>query len=86
MEFSTKAIKTATTTVISADKRQVFIHTVVCPKALGGTATFQDKDGTEYFVLPIASIGALILDANFPNGLSVVTSSGDTVLVTTSIR
>lgn len=80
-EFRTKAISTATTTSVTTAGKNMKIHTVVCPKALTGTATFQDTSASAYFVLPIGSIGTFILDSVFPNGLDVVTSAGDTVLV-----
>ena len=81
-QYQLTYIATATTTVIAASGNSS-IHTVTCPIALTGTATFQDKAGSAYFVLPIGSIGSFRLDAIAPNGLSVVTSAGDKVIVTT---
>lgn len=80
-DFQTIYISSATTTNIETNGRQIRIGTVCCPKALAGTATFQDKDGAAYFVLPIGSINTQIINGIFPNGLSVVTSAGDTLLV-----
>ncbi len=76
-------ISSATTTNIQP-AGNCYIHTVNCPIALTGTAKFQDRAGSpvEYFTLPIGSIGSLILDAVFPNGLSVVTSAGDKLIIT----
>lgn len=76
------AISTQTTTTVAASGN-VRIHTVICPKATTGTVTFEDIAGSPatYFVLPIGSIGCFILDASAPNGLKVVTSAADTVLI-----
>lgn len=76
-------ISTATTTNITTGNVQ--IHTIVCPIALTGTATFQDRAGSPvaYFVLPIGSIGTFIFDVNLPNGLAVVTSAADKLIVNT---
>lgn len=77
-------ISTQTTTTIYTGGN-VQIHTVICPIALTGTATFQDTGSpTTYFVLPIGSIGCFILDCNFPNGLAVVTSAADKLIVSTA--
>jgi hypothetical protein len=81
-QYKLTAIKTATTTTILTSGN-ITIHTATCPKALTGTATFQDGTGTEYFVLPVGSIGSFRLDSVCPTGLAVVTSAADTVLVTT---
>lgn len=83
IECKTTAISSATTTHVATEKRGLFVHTVVCPKATSGTVTFQDLTGTPvtYFVLPIGSIGSFLIDSVFPNGLDVVTSAGDTVLI-----
>ena len=83
-EFNATAISTATTTNIETNSRQIKLHTVICPKATTGTVTFNDKAGTTYFVLPIGSIGTFIFDINLPNGLSIVTSAGDTVIANTA--
>lgn len=83
-QYQPTAIKTATTTTI-ASAGNITIHTVICPKALAGTATFQSGTAAEYFVLPIGSIGSFLLDSCYPAGLAVVTSAGDTVLVTTQV-
>lgn len=82
--YKTTAVATQTTTLVVAASN-VHIHTVVCPKATTGTVTFNDVAGSPntYFVLPIGSIGTFILDSVFPNGLSVITSAADTVLIQT---
>lgn len=86
-QYQLTAITTQTTTTIVSDSRNVTIHTVNCPKATTGTVTFNDITGSPvtYFVLPIGSIGSFVLDISCGNGLKVVTSAADTVLVTTQI-
>lgn len=81
-QYVTTYISSATTTAIAASGN-ITIHTVVCPIALTGTATFQDSAASAYFVLPIGSIGSFRLDCACPKGLSVVTSAGDKLIVTT---
>jgi hypothetical protein len=81
-QFIPKYISSAATTVIAASGN-VTVHTVICPIALTGTATFQDKAASAYFVLPIGSIGSFRFDSMFANGLSVVTSAADKLVVTT---
>lgn len=76
-------ITTATTTTIQASGN-ITIHTVNCPIALTGTATFQDTGSpTTYFVLPIGSIGSFKFDSACNKGLAVVTSAADKLIVTT---
>lgn len=84
-QYQLTAITTQTTTVIEAGAKNLTIHTVNCPKATSGTVTFEDiaASPNSYFVLPIGSIGSLRFDSVCPNGLKVVTSAADTVLVTT---
>lgn len=81
-QYQNTYISTATTTTIAASGN-ITIHTVNCPIALTGTATFQDSAASAYFVLPIGSIGSFVLDSICPKGLSVVTSAGDKLIVTT---
>lgn len=81
-QYQPTYISTATTTVIQA-AGNISIHTVNCPIALTGTATFQNASAAAYFVLPIGSIGSFRLDMVCANGLSVVTSAGDKLIVTT---
>ena len=83
IESKTTYISTATTThVVAATNTNVFIHTIVCPIATTGTVTFQDLGTpTTYFVLPVGSIGTFIMDATFGNGLDVVTSQADKVII-----
>ncbi len=77
-------ISTNTTTTLQAGAQNIQIHTVCCPIATTGTVTFQDTGSpTTYFVLPIGSIGCFILDIVCSNGLAIVTSAADKVLVTT---
>lgn len=84
-QYQPTYISTSTTTTIEGASKNISIHTVVCPIALTGTATFEDVTGSPvtYFVLPIGSIGTLRLDAIFPNGLKVVTSASDKLIITT---
>jgi len=83
-QFTPKYIATATTTVVVTSGNTI-LHTVVCPIALTGTATFQSTESspTTYFVLPIGSIGSFQFDSTFPLGLGVVTSAADKLIVTT---
>ena len=83
-EYKPTYISSATTTHVVTDKK-CQLHTVVCPIALTGTATFQDLAALAYFVLPIGSIGTLRFDCSLPNGLDVVTSAGDKLIVTTQV-
>lgn len=84
-QYQPTYIATQTTTTIEGGAKNITIHTVICPIALTGTATFTDIAGSPitYFVLPIGSIGTLRLDAIYPNGLKVVTSAADKLIVTT---
>lgn len=84
LECKSTYIASATTTTIESLNRNIYIHTVTCPIATTGTVTFQDvTTPTTYFVLPIGSIGSFVIDAKYPNGLAVVTSAADKVIVTT---
>ena len=78
-------ISSSTTTNIETSAKNITIHTVNCPIATTGTVTFEDiaSSPNTYFVLPIGSIGSFILDVSCSNGLKVVTSAGDKVIVTT---
>jgi len=78
-EYQATYIATNTTTVVSTGR--TLLHTVVCPIALTGTATFQDSAATAYFVLPIGSIGTLHFDCVLDKGLSVVTSAADKLII-----
>ncbi len=80
-------ISSSTTTTVLGTAGNVFIHTINCPIATTGTVTFEDITGSPvtYFVLPIGSIGCFIIDSIFTNGLKVVTSAADKVLITSSI-
>ena len=78
-EYQATYIATNTTTVVSTGR--TLLHTVVCPIALTGTATFQDSAATAYFVLPINSIGTLQFDCALDKGLSVVTSAADKLII-----
>ncbi len=84
-QYQLTYIATNTTTTIEAAAKNITIHTVVCPIATTGTVTFTDIAGSPatYFVLPIGSIGTLRFDTIFGNGLKVVTSAADKVMVTT---
>lgn len=79
----TTYISTQTTTTIVSAAQNVTIHNVICPIATTGTVTFQDiaSSAATYFVLPVGSIGSLEFESDFPNGLAVVTSAADKVIV-----
>lgn len=84
-QYQLTYIATQTTTVIEGSAKNISIHTVNCPIATTGTVTFEDITGSPviYFVLPIGSIGSFIFDSICSNGLKVVTSAADKVIVTT---
>ncbi len=84
-QYQLTYISSATTTTIEGGPKNITIHTITCPIALTGTATFEDVTGSPvtYFVLPIGSIGTFRLDSVCANGLKVVTSAADKVLITT---
>jgi hypothetical protein len=84
-DYLVKYISTNTTTNLAAAGRNSRVHTVILPKNSTGTVTFQDKTGSPVtqFVLPTSTVaGTYILDVVFGNGLDVVTSAADTVIVT----
>lgn len=76
-------IATQTTTTVVASGNSV-IHTVNIPIATTGTVTFEDiaVSPNTYFVLPIGSVGSFRFDSSAPNGLKVVTSAADKVIIT----
>ncbi|MGH7249354.1 MAG: hypothetical protein ACREGC_00085 [Minisyncoccia bacterium] len=77
-------ITTNTTTHIAALGDETTIHTVIIPKTTSGTVTFQSLADTPvvYFVLPTATIaGSYLFDCVCGNGLDVVTSASDVVIV-----
>jgi len=83
-EYQTKYISTATTTTLALAGRNSKIHTIVIPKTTTGTVTFQDKTGTPVtqFVLPASTVaGTYIIDSVFGNGLDVITSQADVVII-----
>ncbi len=60
------------------------VHTVVIPKTTSGTVTFQSTaaSAVTYFILPAATIaGTYLFDCVCANGLDVVTSASDVVIV-----
>ncbi len=83
--FTPKYISTSATTHVYTSGN-LFLHTVICPIATTGTVTFQDiaQSPVTYFVLPIGSIGCFIFDSVLPNGLDVVTSAADKVIINSS--
>lgn len=79
-------ISTNTTTHVQPTSNCT-VHTVVIPKTTSGSVTFQSTAATPvtYFVLPAATIaGSYIFDAVCSNGLDVVTSASDVVIVNVS--
>ncbi len=83
--YSNTVISTATTTSIVATSDLVVLHAIILPKNSAGTITFEDVTGSPvtYFVLPAATVAGTYMfsDIVFPNGLKVVTSSSDNVIV-----
>jgi len=80
-------ISTQTTTHIEPIGSETIIHTVIIPKTTSGTVTFQSLAATPvvYFVLPAATIAdSYLFDSVCGNGLDVVTSAGDVVIVNTA--
>jgi len=78
-------ISTQTTTTIAATGGGV-IHTINIHITTTGTVTFQSTAATPvvYFVLPVATVAnSYLLDVVFGNGLAVVTSAADNLMVTT---
>lgn len=75
------AITTATTTPIATGEVQLF--SVICPLGTGlvGTATFNSTAGVPYFVLPIGTSSTLEFRGALANGLSVVTSVADNIII-----
>lgn len=62
----------------------IMVHTVSSPIATVGTYTAKDGAGSAtYFVLPIGTIGSIVLDAIFPNGLQITQSSAADKTITT---
>lgn len=83
LQYVPKHIATAGTTVVAA-AGNVTVHTVNFPKATVGTTIFASAANVVYGTFPIGSVGSLILDAVYPNGLSVGTTSAlDFITVTT---
>lgn len=81
-----KYINTGATTPVQK-AGNVRLYSVVCPKATTGTVTFNDlaTSPNTYFVLPIGSIGTFLFRCVLPNGLSVITSAADTVIINSTI-
>lgn len=80
MQFNTFTyISTATTTAIATGN--TYLHTIVIPIASAGAITIEQANGTDYFVLPIGSVGTLWFDCVLPSGLQVITASGDKVIL-----
>ncbi len=83
LNYVPKFIAASGTTVVAA-AGNVTVHTVNFPRATVGTTIFASAANVVYGTFPIGSIGSIVLDAVFPNGLSVgTTSSLDFVTVTT---
>ncbi len=77
-------ISTNKTTHVQANGSSSVVHTVVVPKTTTGTVTFQStaSPAVTYFVLPASTIaGSYLFDAVCGNGLDVVTSASDVVIV-----
>lgn len=64
----------------------VTVHTVDFPKASAGIVRLADGDGSiSRIIYPAASIGCMVLDASFANGLQVNAASADSFTVTYQI-
>ena len=77
---------TTAAVVIAASGHNSIIHTITAPKAVTGTITVANKNATTpvtLFTLPIGTVGSIILDAVFMDGLTLaLTATTDVVLVT----
>lgn len=81
LECSSTYIITGVTTTIFQGKG--FLHTIVIPKATTGTVTVQNTatSPTNYFVLPVGTVGTFTFDCSLANGLAVVTTAADATIV-----
>lgn len=80
-------ITTNTTTHIEPIGSETVVHTVIIPKTTTGTVTFQSLATTPvvYFLLPASTIAnSYLFDTTCGNGLDVVTSASDVVIVNTA--
>lgn len=77
-------ITTNTTTSIVATADLVVLHTVIIPVTTTGTVSFQDISGNVYFTLPVATVAGTysFTDVPLKQGLKVVTSAADNVILT----
>jgi len=78
--FAPKAFTASGSTVVGTGN--VFVHSIIIPKASANTITLEDASGTDYFVFPSATVaGCYIFDAVFPSGLTVTTAGADVGVV-----
>lgn len=85
-QFQLAAYNLASGSTIIAATGNVTVHTVNFPKASAGIVRLADGDGVVSKVIyPAASIGSLILDSSFANGLSVNAATADSFTVTYQI-
>ena len=81
-QFQASYTATATAQTLKATGG-IMVHTVCSPIASVGTVTATDASSNTLFVLPIGTIGSVLLDAVFPNGLIITQSSAsDKTIVT----
>lgn len=84
LEFKSFPVASTTPVVMASAGRNLFIHTVVVPKATAGTVTFANKNATPVtqFTLPVATAaGTYVFDAVFTDGMDVTMSAVDLVIV-----
>lgn len=71
--------------VVATSGHNSIIHTISPAKATAGTVTVANKNATTpvtLFTLPIGTLGPIILDCNFSDGLTfALSASADVVLV-----
>lgn len=80
-EFQLVYNATSGTTVVVASGN-VLVHTLVSPIASTGTILLKDATFATVASFPIGTIGTMILDAKFGNGLTMVKSASDSAGVT----
>jgi hypothetical protein len=80
-EYQAKYISTMTTTSVASGR--MTLHTVVCPLALTGSLVFEDTASSPntYFVIPAGSQGTFLFDCVLNNGLQVISSYADKVII-----
>lgn len=80
-QFQLRAYNAASGTVTVVTSGNVTIHSISFPKASAGIVKLANGDGSTNIDFPAASIGSLILDGMFPNGLALNAASADSFTV-----